>query len=77
MYTCVYAHTHTDTQTHTYSIILDCTTPLKWKFLVVLKTWLCHVMFLWKMYDDRMFCWSTYMRCLLEHIHEVSAGADS
>ena len=33
---------------------------LKWKFLVSLETQLCHVMFLWKLSCETIFCWSKY-----------------
>lgn len=34
---------------------------MKWTFLVSLETHLCHVTFFWKLYYERMFCWSRHM----------------
>lgn len=35
---------------------------LKWKFLLFLETWLCPVMFFWKLSCTRMFCQSRHLR---------------
>jgi hypothetical protein len=40
---------------------------MKLKFLVSLGNQLCHVRFFWKLFYERMFCWSRHMRgCFVE-----------
>jgi hypothetical protein len=43
---------------------------LKWEFLVLLETQLCHVMFFWKLSYEMMFCRSRHERgCFAKNGH--------
>ena len=47
VYTWVYTHIHI---------------YMEWKFLVSLEAQSCHVMFFWRLFSERMYCWGRHVR---------------